>query len=57
MANLSLDSEDYAWVTGLLGALAARHASGRLVSSLEGGYSLNALRESTIAHLRALAAA
>ena len=57
LANLSLDSEDYAWVTGLLGALAARHASGRLVSSLEGGYSLNALRESTIAHLRALAAA
>jgi acetoin utilization deacetylase AcuC-like enzyme len=54
LANLELDSGDYAWVSGRLCALAARHASGRLVSSLEGGYSLNALRDSAIAHLQAL---
>lgn len=56
LANLNLDAADYAWVTAQLCALAARHAGGRVVSSLEGGYSLNALRESTIAHVNALAA-
>ena len=57
LANLSLDADDFAWVTGHLCAVAERHASGRIVSSLEGGYSLNALRDSTIAHINALSAA
>ena len=56
LANLNLDAEDYAWVTGQLVALADRHAEGRLVSALEGGYSLTALHESTIAHVNALSA-
>ena len=56
LANLRLDAADFAWVTGSLCALAGRHAEGRVVSSLEGGYSLNALRESTIAHVNALSA-
>jgi acetoin utilization deacetylase AcuC-like enzyme len=50
LANLNLEADDYAWVTGELVALADRHAGGRLVSSLEGGYSLTALRESSAAH-------
>lgn len=56
LANLNLDAADYAWVTARLCDLAGRHAGGRLVSSLEGGYSLNALRESTLAHVNALSA-
>jgi len=54
LANLDLDTEDYAWVTQQLVELAKRHARGRLVSALEGGYSLTALRESTRAHCAVL---
>jgi acetoin utilization deacetylase AcuC-like enzyme len=54
LANLNLDAEDYAWVTGRLVTIAKRHAQGRIVSALEGGYSLAALQQSTIAHLNAL---
>ena len=55
LANLNLGTDDYAWITTRLVELAARHAKGRIVSSLEGGYSLTALRESTAAHVAALA--
>ena len=54
LANLDLTTEDYAWITQELLDLAQRHARGRIVSSLEGGYSLTALRESTRAHCAAL---
>lgn len=57
LANLNLDAEDFAWVTRELCAIADQHAAGRVVSSLEGGYSLSALYESTIAHLNALSKA
>ena len=57
LANINLASEDYGWITTLLVALAERHASGRVVSMLEGGYSLTALGESTAEHCRALFAA
>ena len=40
-----------------LAAIAARHAGGRLVSMLEGGYSLAALRACSVAHLHGLAGA
>ena len=50
----TLDADDYAWITARLVELAGRHAQGRVVSSLEGGYSLTALRESTAAHTQAL---
>jgi acetoin utilization deacetylase AcuC-like enzyme len=56
LANLNLDADDYAWITTRLVELAAKHANGRIVSSLEGGYSLTALRDSTAAHVTALAA-
>jgi acetoin utilization deacetylase AcuC-like enzyme len=54
LANLNLDAEDYAWVTHELVTLAEKHAQGRIVSSLEGGYSLTALRQSVQAHVAAL---
>ncbi len=54
LANLNLETSDYAWVTERLVELAERHAQGRIVSSLEGGYSLTALREATAAHMTAL---
>ena len=54
LANLNLVTDDYAWITGRLVDIAERHAQGRIVSSLEGGYSLTALRESTAAHVGAL---
>ncbi|HET6546105.1 MAG TPA: histone deacetylase family protein [Rhodanobacteraceae bacterium] len=54
LAGLNLDAADFAWLTQRLVAVAGRHAQGRIVSSLEGGYSLAALRESTAAHVAAL---
>lgn len=56
LAQLQLDAEDFAWLTGELVTLADRHCEGRLVSMLEGGYDLQALRECSVAHLRALSA-
>lgn len=55
LANLNLETGDFAWVTRQLAAIADRHSEGRVVSTLEGGYSLNALREAVIAHVNALA--
>jgi acetoin utilization deacetylase AcuC-like enzyme len=55
LANLALETDDYAWITKEIIGLAARHAKGRIVSSLEGGYSLTALRESAAAHVAVLA--
>ena len=54
LADLNLSADDYAWVTGELVEIAQKYASGRIVSSLEGGYSLTALRESAAAHVAAL---
>jgi acetoin utilization deacetylase AcuC-like enzyme len=55
LANLRLTEADYVWITEELVALAARHAKGRIVSSLEGGYALSALGRSAVAHIKALA--
>jgi len=54
LADIRLGHEDYAWITGRLLALAERHAGGRLVSTLEGGYDLDALASSASAHVHAL---
>lgn len=56
LATLQLESEDFAWLTERLVEIAERYAQGRVVSMLEGGYDLEALAESTLAHVRALAA-
>jgi acetoin utilization deacetylase AcuC-like enzyme len=54
MAQLNLNEADYSWVTRLIKAIADRHADGRVVSMLEGGYALHALGRSVAAHLKAL---
>jgi acetoin utilization deacetylase AcuC-like enzyme len=55
LANLQLTDDDYGWVTSRIAEVAARHAGGRIVSTLEGGYALSALGRSATAHVRALA--
>ncbi len=57
LAQLMLDESDYAWVTEELIEIARRHARGRLVSTLEGGYDLAALAASAAVHVGALMAA
>jgi acetoin utilization deacetylase AcuC-like enzyme len=57
LAQLLLDEEDYAWITERLLDIASRHAGGRLVSALEGGYDLPALGASVAAHIRVLMSA
>jgi acetoin utilization deacetylase AcuC-like enzyme len=57
LASLELEEADFAWATDRLLELAARHAGGRLVSTLEGGYDLAALAASAAAHVRRLLAA
>ena len=54
LANLMLETEDFAWLTRELRLVAERHGGGRLVSMLEGGYDLEALRECSVAHVAAL---
>jgi acetoin utilization deacetylase AcuC-like enzyme len=51
LAQLNLETADFAWITRELLAIADRHADGRLVSALEGGYDLDALAEATAAHV------
>lgn len=50
-----LHDEDFAEMTQLVCEIAERHASGRVVSLLEGGYNLNSLASSALAHVQALA--
>ncbi|MDZ7852916.1 MAG: histone deacetylase family protein [Halomonas sp.] len=54
MAELSLEDEDYHWITHMALEIAALYADGRLVSVLEGGYDLDSLGRSAEAHLKAL---
>ncbi len=54
LANLEWTEDDFAWVTRRLCDLAARHCGGRVVSTLEGGYDLQALGASVAAHVEVL---
>jgi len=54
MGNLGLVEADFAWVTQQIVQVAKRHAQGRIVSCLEGGYVLSALGRSAAAHVKAL---
>jgi len=54
MSNLNLVEQDFAWVTREIRRIADKHASGRIVSTLEGGYALSALGRSVVAHIDAL---
>jgi acetoin utilization deacetylase AcuC-like enzyme len=55
LGQLGLVEADYEWITRRLKDLADRHAGGRIVSCLEGGYALSALARSVVAHIRVLA--
>ncbi|MBL9011788.1 MAG: histone deacetylase family protein [Alphaproteobacteria bacterium] len=57
LADLRLTEADYAWATWRLAEIADVHAKGRMVSTLEGGYDLDALAASAAAHVKALMAA
>ena len=54
LAQLRVETQDYAWITEHLARIAANHCGGRLVSVLEGGYDLDALASSAAAHVRTL---
>lgn len=54
LANLNFNEEDFAWATKQLKAAANTLCQGRLVSTLEGGYDLDALAASTAAHVEVL---
>ncbi len=54
LANLQLVEADFAWATCELAEAARRHAGGRLVSMLEGGYDLAGLARSTAVHVKEL---
>jgi len=56
LAQVNLVPDDFGWITGELARLAGRHAEGRIVSMLEGGYDLQALGEGAVAHVAALLA-
>ncbi|WP_284411983.1 histone deacetylase family protein [Acidovorax sp. SUPP3334] len=55
MGQLGLTEQDYTWITQRVKDVARRHAKGRIVSCLEGGYMMDALARSVEAHVRVLA--
>ena len=56
LAYLQLEDEDYGWVTRRIVEVAERHAGGRIVSTLEGGYNTASLARSALQHVRMLGA-
>ncbi|HEV2082072.1 MAG TPA: histone deacetylase family protein [Brevundimonas sp.] len=54
LAHQSLEAEDFAWATRAVAEVARRVCGGRIVSSLEGGYDLEGLGRSAVAHVHAL---
>ncbi len=54
LAQLRLETADFAWITAALLAIAERPCAGRMVSVLEGGYDLDALAAATAAHVRVM---
>jgi acetoin utilization deacetylase AcuC-like enzyme len=54
LAQIRLETADYAWITDELMLIAERHCGGKLVSVLEGGYDLAALAASAAVHVRGL---
>ncbi len=55
LGGMKLVEDDYAWITQQIMDIANIYAKGRIVSSLEGGYNLDALASSAVAHIRTLA--
>ena len=57
LAYLELDDDDYRWVTERIVDVARRHAQGRVVSTLEGGYNVQALARCVVEHVGVMVAA
>ncbi len=56
LASMGLTESGYAELTEIVAGIAKRHANGRILSSLEGGYNLTALAASVEAHIKTLLA-
>jgi len=56
LGRFTLADADFAELTKIMLEIAGKHAGGRLLSVLEGGYSLSGLEAAAGAHVRALAA-
>jgi acetoin utilization deacetylase AcuC-like enzyme len=54
LAQLRLLEPDFVWITEQVLEAASKHCGGKLVSSLEGGYDLDALAASTALHVETL---
>ena len=54
LAALNLQERDFQWITEQIVSIANRYSQGRVVSTLEGGYDLEALARSAQAHIEAL---
>jgi len=53
LANLNFTEEDYYWISKEIFNIATLHCEGKIISALEGGYNLNVLGSSVVAHLSA----
>ena len=56
LGNINLTTDGFGRLTDIVRALAEEHCGGRLVSLLEGGYSLKGLGDSIVRHLERLTA-
>jgi acetoin utilization deacetylase AcuC-like enzyme len=56
LGGFTLTDDDFAELTGIVKEIAATHCGGRLISTLEGGYSLTGLASAAASHVRALMA-
>lgn len=54
MGGLALRDADFLWLAEMLREFAKQHCQGRIVSSLEGGYAIQALKRCVIAHIKCL---
>ena len=54
MSQVSLTEADYHWISEQIKMIADKHAKGRIVSVLEGGYALSALGRCAVAHVKGL---
>lgn len=54
LASMGLSDAGYADLTAIVAGIATRHAGGKILSTLEGGYNLTALASSVDAHITAL---
>lgn len=54
LAHMEVTPQGFAWMTQRIREIAIRHAGGRMVSSLEGGYNLRSLAAGVVTHVEVL---